>query len=140
MEPGEYQPLAGFNHTSLIWRNTPWGATQSHSSRADIDRYRQGDIPLSGIAIQHLVQHTYMQQGHWHAVLHALHEKAAPMSVPEYIRKILLPALESTYHSPRDHVTMIALHTTSISELDWLPLNVSSFPALLHALQVEAAI
>ena len=39
---------------------------------SDIDRYRRGDIPLNGIPIQHLEQHSYMHQGHWHAVLQAL--------------------------------------------------------------------
>lgn len=62
------------------------------------------------------------------------------MSTPEYIRKILLPTLESTYHYPQDHGTLIALRTTSIAELDWLPLNVTSLPDLLRALHIEAAI
>jgi hypothetical protein len=107
---------------------------------SDIDRYRQGKLSLNGIPVQHLVQHTHMQQGHWHAVLHALHVNTTQMSPPEYIRKILLPALESTYHSPRDHATLHALRTISLSELDWLPLNVTFFPSLLLALGKRATI
>ncbi len=107
---------------------------------SDIERYRQGAISLNEIAIQHLEQHTYMQQGHWHAVLQSLQTKTASMSTPEYIRKILIPSLEFTYHSSRDHATLVALRKTPIAEVAWLPLNVLSLPALLQSLQVEAAI
>ncbi len=61
---------------------------------ADIDRFLRRKISISSIAIQHLIQHTYMQQDHWHAVLQNIHRKTSKMSTPEYIRKILFPALE----------------------------------------------